>query len=124
MKLWKKFLVGLALAVTFLPSDTCFSLEPQTQEEHFSIEGTITEIESPAKSSQSAEGKIIRLKNEKGLELTFRLDSSTSVKVGEDTQSINDLAVNDPIEIEYVYNENYEKVGRSIKKPKPEQPKS
>ena len=112
----------VALGAVLFSSTAGFSAP--SQEEHFSTKGTITQIESTGESSQEGAAKILRVKTEGGLELTFRANNLTSVKVGEQVKSLADLAVNDPVEIDYAYNENYEKVSQSIvKKQTPEPPK-
>ena len=77
------------------------------QEEIFSTKGNLVEV--------NPEEKLLRLKNEGGLELTFRVVATTQVWVEEAQKLLADLPVNGKVEIEYNYNENYEKVARLIK---------
>ena len=69
------------------------------REELFSTQGTITRMK--------ADQKRFTLKNEGGLELTFYTGEATTLA---------DLAVGDAVEIDYLYNENYEKIAQAIKK--------
>lgn len=69
------------------------------EEAAFSVKGTVVEIDSSA--------QVVRLKNEGGLELTFH--------AGEPPQ-MTGLSVGEEVSLEYLYNENYEKVIRSIKR--------
>jgi hypothetical protein len=72
----------------------------------FSTQGTITEVNSSE--------KIIHVKIEGGLEVTFHLDTTTTVKAGEADRALTDLAAGDTVKIDYRYNDNYEKVARSV----------
>lgn len=98
-------LLTLLFALT-LKSDTVFSETAKPQEEIFSTKGTLTEV--------NPEEKFVRLKNEGGLELTFLVNATTQVRLSEKQELLTYLAVNDEVEMEYVYNENYEKVARTI----------
>lgn len=80
----------------------------QEEEKLFSTRGKLTEI--------NLEEKVLRLKNEGGLELTFLLTDTTQVKTGEAIRPLADLAVDDSVKMDYRYNENYEKVVRTIEK--------
>ncbi len=70
------------------------------EEGFFSTKGTITRME--------ADQKRFTLKNEGGLELTFYTGEA---------KTFAGLAVGDAVEIDYLYNENYEKIAQSIRKP-------
>lgn len=82
---------------------TAFAEIPQ---KYFSTEGTLTEVQP--------EQKTLRLKNKGGLELTFRAEEGTSVRIGGTAKSFADLRPGDWAEMEYDYNENYEKIAESI----------
>lgn len=77
----------------------------------FSTKGTVTQIDQ--------ETQTLRVKNEGGLQLTFHTDTTTRVLAGDELKTLAGLSTGDTIEIEYAYNENYEKVARSIKKTVP-----
>ena len=101
MKHFKGFLVSSVLAVALLGGVSGFSAEPAAKKEDlFSMKGTVTQIDTAE--------KILRAKNPAGLELTFRVEKG---------ESLAGLAANDPVEISYVYNENFEKVARTLTKP-------
>jgi len=104
----------MALAFAFLFGSNVSAQTPaaDTQEELFSTQGTITEI--------NAEEKYLRVKVEGGLELTFHVDDATAVQAGAETKSYADLLVDDLVSVSYLYNENYEKIAREITKhPRP-----
>lgn len=82
---------------------TVFAEVPQ---KYFLTEGTLTEVQP--------EQKIFRLKNKGGLELTFRAEERTSVRVEGTPKSFADLRPGDWAEVEYDYNENYEKIAETI----------
>lgn len=86
---------------------------PRTQEEFFSTKGTIIQVD--------AEEKVLHVKIEGGLEATFHVDDKTVIKAGEAPQSFAALVADDSLALEYFYNENYEKVARTITKlPEPD----
>ena len=72
----------------------------------FSTQGTVTRVDLPT--------QVINLKNEGGLELTFHLNETTQVRMGEKVGSAADLAADEEVEMEYDYNADYEKIARSI----------
>jgi hypothetical protein len=71
-----------------------------------SAQGTLTEV--------NPQERFFRFKKEKGLDLTYFLDDESVI-------SLNHFATGDFVEIEYVYDKDYRKVVRSLKKlPPPE----
>jgi hypothetical protein len=78
----------------------------ESPEDLFSTEGAITQVD--------AAENIIHVKVEGGLEVTFHLDDTTAVQAGEAVKSFADLQVGDTVKIGYRYNDNYEKVARSV----------
>ena len=79
------------------------------------VKGTLTAL--------NLQGNTFRLENEKGFELQFHWDASTQVLDGEVTSPLSGLAVDDFLEVEYRYNENYERVAQTVRKlQKPETP--
>ena len=103
----KTFLTISALAFAFLLNTT--GVLAETQDELFSTKGTLTQVDTV--------GKMLRVKIEGGLELSFRVEDATQIMVGETPKTLVDLGVNDSVEIQYFYNQNYEKVAKTIKKP-------
>lgn len=102
----KHFFVVLALLTTFLTAQVdTYSSEGDNL---FSTKGTVTHI--------NTQEKVLLVKREGGLELTFHTDEATEVTVDGEMKSIADIGINDSVEIDYVYNENYEKVARKIRK--------
>ena len=61
------------------------------------------------------EDKVLRVKIEGGLELTFHTDEATVIRKAEGTGTFKDLMEGGAVEMEYVYNENYEKVAQAIR---------
>lgn len=101
------FVAGLSGAWTLSPG----ILAAQTaapEEGVFSTKGKITEV-APGE-------KIVRLKNEGGLELTFQVAATTEIQEGEELKLFENLVPGDSVEIRYTYNEDYEKVARLIQK--------
>lgn len=98
----KLFVIVFTLAFTavFAPPRGCAEVQAVKKEELFSTKGTLTRVE--------AGEKMFFLKNEGGLELTFHTDAQTEM---------SGLGEGDFLEIDYFYNENYEKVARTIRKP-------
>ena len=82
------------------------TVTPSRKEDFFSAKGVLTRIDSVT--------KVLYLRNESGLELTYHVDDSTKAEVPFST-----LAVNDAVEIDYRYNENYEKIALSLRKQPP-----
>jgi len=80
----------------------------QPAEEHFSTRGTVTRI--------NQDQKIVSVKTEGGLELTFHIEETTQILRDSKTQSFADLALEDEVEIEYDYNPDYEKIVRTLKR--------
>ena len=71
-----------------------------------SARGALTEV--------NPQERVFRFKKEKGLDLTYFLDDEGLV-------SLNNFAAGDFVEIEYVYDKDYRKVVRSLRKlPPPE----
>lgn len=97
-------------------------MAPTRKEDSFSMKGVITQLDSATKT--------LHVKNEGGLELTYRVDDATRISTPEGTGgnsarelTFSELGVNDPVEIEYRYNENYEKIALSIQRePQPPAP--
>lgn len=104
----KIFLAAVTLAIHFLfVSNSVFAVtETKPKEELFSTKGTIIEI--------NLQEKVLHVKNEGGLELTYHADEATP---------LDDFAVNDFVEMDYLYNQDYEKMIRNIKKSSPPAPK-
>ncbi len=111
MKLFKKLIVIAALVgcvpVSFAAPKAAVVEVPVP--EFFTAKGKITQL--------NAEEKVLHVKLEAGLEVTFHADDKTLIKAGETTKSFADLAADDPVMIEYVYNGDYEKVAKTITKP-------
>ena len=84
----------------FIPSFN--SLAVPTEEPHFSAKGVITQVDETA--------KVIYLKNEGGLELSFHV---------KDAANLTGLKPEDEVTIDYLYNENYEKMINKIEKKSP-----
>ena len=103
MKRWSAVLT-LVLGLIF----TQVTLSAQTEEESFSTAGKITQL--------NIQEKTLGLKREGGLELTFHVNDVTQILIGEEAKPLTDLAVGDSIEMEYVYNKDYEKFARTIRK--------
>ena len=79
---------------------------PAVRDEFFLAQGTITEVRP--------EEKILHVKIDAGLELTFYENETTLINLGGQKQSFADLAAGDSVEIKYVYNEDYQKVAQAI----------
>ena len=79
---------------------------PAVRDEFFLAQGTITEVRP--------EEKILHVKIDVGLELTFYENETTLINLGGQKQSFADLAAGDSVEIKYVYNEDYQKVAQAI----------
>ena len=94
------FLVGLIFFTLFFPSFN--GLAAPTEEPHFSTKGAITQVDETA--------KVIYLKNEGGLELSFH---------AKDPAQLTGLKPEDEVAIDYLYNENYEKMINKIEKKNP-----
>ena len=107
MKYFLAILVFL-MSATLTPAPAFSEIEPNLPIEHFSTQGVVTHLD-PAR-------KVVYLKTERGLELTFHISETTVITQGQETKSLADLAPEDEIEIEYDYNQDYEKVARSVKK--------
>lgn len=108
----KPFILAFALVlleVLALPRGFA-EVQGVEKKEFFSTKGTLMRVETGEKK--------FFLKNEGGLELTFHADESTRLAIGQNQTSLADLAPGDSLEIDYVYNENYEKTARSIRKQK------
>lgn len=97
------------LALTWFPLVGMVHAETQPAEPdgHFFIRGTVTRVDAPA--------KVMHVKNEGGLELTFHWDEAAQIQKGERTGALQDLAADAGVEIEYEYNADYEKMARLIK---------
>ena len=80
-------------------------------EDFFSAKGVVTRVDLAQ--------KVVYLKTEGGLELTFHINETSQITQGSETQSLADLAVGDEVEMEYDYNPDYEKIVRLIKKKSP-----
>lgn len=102
--------VTILLGILFISQNSpVFSQPPeQVVKENFSVKGTITEI--------NPNQQIIKAKNEGGLELTFSIIATTEILEGEQAKLLADLAPGDNVEIKYVYDDNYEKIARLIRK--------
>ena len=79
---------------------------PAVRDEFFLAQGTITEVRP--------EEKILHVKIDAGLELTFYENEATLINFGGQKQSFADLAAGDSVQIKYVYNEDYQKVAQAI----------
>lgn len=75
--------------------------------ESFFAKGTIAEVDR--------EEKVLQVKIEDGLELTFHTNEATGVREGEGAGSFENLVEGRAVEMEYFYNEDYEKVARVIR---------
>ena len=75
-------------------------------EEMFSAKGTVTDV--------NADEKSFHAKMEGGLELTFFVNDETVVKMGDENRLFADLGEGAAVEITYFYNDNYEKVAKTI----------
>ena len=111
MEFAKKFLMastGMVILafIAFRAFAETLPAETKEKEQIFSTKGTLTQIDASA--------KILRVKIEGGLELTFRVDDSTQIRKGEALKSFADLQGDQPVEMEYVYNEDFEKVARTV----------
>ena len=73
-----------------------------------SAKGKLTQV--------NLEGKSLLIRIEEGLELTFFADETTRIQIGKETKSLADLAAGDSVEIEYRYDQDYQKVLQSIRK--------
>ncbi len=78
------------------------------KQEPFKAKGVITQVDPAAKT--------FFLKNEGGLELTYHADDSTEFE----GSGLAELFTGDEVEVTYRYNENYEKIALSVKKPSKE----
>ncbi len=107
MKTWIVFLICLAAGLSF--SGSAFSQTSETgQEGRFTTRGVITKIDGPAKT--------IFVRNDGGLELTFHLDEGTQIRLGKTGASLADLKDEDEVEMDYEYNNDYEKIVRTLTK--------
>ena len=106
----------LSFSIFLHPPGLLAETKPGAEEEFFSIKGRITET--------SAEEKTFKIKREEGLELTYRADEATHVLVDGEEKALTSLAAGDPVEVEYFYNQNYEKIIQSITKTLPEKGES
>ena len=112
------FLTLSLMAVTYLYHDAAgFSetVAPTRKEDSFSVKGVISRTDPVTKT--------LYVKTESGLELTYHVDDSTQIDAPGNSGGAPDrevlfskLAVNDAIEINYRYNENYEKIALSVQK--------
>ncbi len=76
-------------------------------------EGKLTQI--------NVQEKFLRSKKEKGPELTYFLAETTEIVIEESPAPLESLAVDDSVEIEYLYDKDYRKVLRRIRKLTPPQ---
>ena len=88
---------------------------PARREDSFSVKGVITRTDPATKT--------LYVKTQSGLELTYQVDDSTQIDAPGDSGGAPDrgvlfskLAADDPVEISYRYNENYEKIALLIRK--------
>ena len=99
----KLFIFSVLVVILTAAFSTAFA---EIQQKYFSTEGTLTDVQP--------EQKTLRLKNKGGLELTFRAEEGVAVRIGGVVKSFADLHPGDSVEMEYDYNENYEKILQSI----------
>ena len=92
------------LSQSFSRADTLKDTTPK--DDIFSAQATVTEVHP--------EENFFRAKIQGGLELTFRTNESTVIKAGGAAESLNELLPEDAVTIDYLYNENYEKVVRQL----------
>ena len=112
------FLMLSLIAVTYLYGNASVSSEtavPARKEDSFSVKGVITRTDPATKT--------LYVKTQSGLELTYQVDDSTQIDAPGNSGGAPDrevlfskLAANDPVEISYRYNENYEKIALLIRK--------
>ena len=111
------FLTLSLMAVTCFYNAAGFSetVAPARKEDSFSVKGVITRTDPATKT--------LYVKTQSGLELTYDVDDSTQIDAPGNSGGAPDsavlfskLAANDPVEITYRYNENYEKIALLIRK--------
>ena len=112
------FLMLSLIAVTYLYGNaSAFSetVVPARKEDSFSVKGVITRTDPATKT--------LYVKTQSGLELTYQVDDSTQIDAPGNSGGTPDrevlfskLAANDAVEINYRYNENYEKIALLIRK--------
>ncbi|GEM_PF-6225622 len=81
---------------------------PKPEEGILSAKGKLTQV-NPAE-------KVLLIKIEKGLELTFFVDEATQIQAGKETRLLTDLQAGDSVEIEYLYDQDFKKILRSVRK--------
>lgn len=100
----------ISLAIFLLSASFCSQPASAALEtappENFSAAGTITVVDGGKKA--------IRVKVQKGLELTFFVVETTEITKAGSTKSFQNLAPLQEVQIEYLYNEDYEKVALKI----------
>lgn len=79
---------------------------PTVRDEFFLVQGTVTEVR-PGE-------KLLHVKIDAGLEITFYENESTLIHFGAKKQSLADLAAGDTVEIKYIYDEGYRKMAQAI----------
>ena len=102
-----RVLVSILVPALVLSAPLSAAPPPQANEA-FSTKGRLTETDPNE--------LVVRMKNEGGLELTFRVIATTEIKEGETPKLFEDLAPGDAVTIDYTYNEDYEKVARLIER--------
>lgn len=99
----KRFLRIAVLLLWVLPLSRGLAENP---EELFSAQATVTEV--------NLEEKFFRAKVEGGLELTFQVEESTQIQAAETPQLLADLTPGTAVEIQYRYNQDFEKVAARV----------
>lgn len=103
----KRFLILWSCLVMVYHAPLAFA-QTQKAEDVFTATGRLTQMDP--------DEKILRLRTEAGLEFTFRVVATTQIQEGGALKLFSDLAINEPVQIEYTYNEDFEKVARLIRK--------
>ena len=98
-----KLLWSLGLIVSLTVGPLAFA---EAGPSSFSAKGSITEVQ--------AQEKMIRVKIEGGLELTFHITEKTEITEGMPSGPSLALKPGDFVAIVYDYNENFEKIAQSI----------
>ena len=104
--------LGLIVSLTVGPLAFAEAGPGQPAPDSFLAKGSITEVQ--------AQEKMIRVKIEGGLELTFHITEKTEITEGMPSGPSSALKPGDFVEIAYDYNENFEKIARSITRLAPE----
>lgn len=98
-----KLLLSLGLGVLLTVGPFAFA---EAEPASFTAKGSITEVQ--------AQEKMLRVKIEGGLELTFHVTEKTEITEEAASGPSSTLEAGDSVEIVYDYNENFEKIAKSI----------